>query len=274
MAMKDTFLELSPEHGGMRYGPFTGMEIRLGSLPAPRNDLTIPENLGILPEHVKIISQGDGSFVVAPVERSAAVFIWRSGGAPKQIVTPVAIQSADDIHSADAFSLGSVEGPKFYVLRVEREKPKAKDDTAFKRARGKLTGKSMMDEIKRQGVASVITTKGGAFFQYYWTFVRTGTIFRPRYIIMFFLIGVGWITSGIVGIFSCSLGMQNNTMENNLAAKDEALDDCLGIGESNERTFRTEVARVLSYQNDEVNLARKNKWINSLPKKSDFTKLL
>ena len=69
MAETVTFLELAPEFGGTRFGPFTGFEIRLGSDPT-RNDITIPESLGVAPEHVKVLRQPDGSFILAPVDRS------------------------------------------------------------------------------------------------------------------------------------------------------------------------------------------------------------
>ena len=123
----------------------------------------MPEDLGILPEHVKIVVQGDGSFVVAPIERSAEVYIWRSGMPAKKITSPIAVQSADDIYSADASSVGSVEAEVFRAPS-EREKPKDPGNDPFSRAKKRLTGKSILDEIKRQGVASVVTTKGGAFF--------------------------------------------------------------------------------------------------------------
>ena len=101
MAMKDTFLNY-PRTWRSAVWAFVGMEIRLGSLPAPRNDVTLPEDLGILPEHVKIISQGDGSFLVAPVERAAVVFVWRSGR-PQNKSRPHMPFSPQTKFSADAF---------------------------------------------------------------------------------------------------------------------------------------------------------------------------
>ena len=270
MPIKDTFLELSPEHGGVRFGPFSGMEIRLGSLPSPHNDISLPEDLGILPEHVKIVSQGDGSFVVAPIERSAEVYIWRSGMPAKKITSPIAVQSADDIYSADAFSVGSVEGPKFFVLQVEREKPKDPGNDPFSRAKKRLTGKSILDEIKRQGVASVVTTKGGAFFQYYWTFIKTGTIFQPRYLIMFFLIGCGWLTTGVLGLFNCSQQVDFQKQEVAVASCEEKL-DLLGAKSEDKRTFRTEAARTLARVDGKVEAGQRKKWEMSLPD-NDFTK--
>jgi hypothetical protein len=273
MSMKDTFLELSPEHGGLRFGPFKGLEIRLGSLPDPQNDITLPEELGILPEHVKIISQGDGSFVVAPVERSASVFIWRSGGNPKQIVTPVAIQSADDVFSADAFSVGSVEGPKFFVLQIQKAKPKAAENDPFKKAKGRLSSKSMIAEIKRQGMTGFVTTKGGAWFQYWWTFIRTGTIFQPRYIIMGFLILSGYLATGGMGLLSCKFKADQWQADAKIASAEESLQLCRGGAKSNERTFVTEAARIMGGSpTDPTSQEQRTLWLNTLSWNPTFRK--
>ena len=51
-----TFLQLSPEFGGTRFGPFEVVEIRLGSDP-DQNDITLPETLGVAEQHVKVLRQ-------------------------------------------------------------------------------------------------------------------------------------------------------------------------------------------------------------------------
>ena len=226
----------------------------------------------MLPEHVKVVSQGDGSFVIAPIERSAVVYIWRSGAQPKQISTP--IQSADDIFSADAFSVGTLEGPKFYILRVDRPKPKAEPNDAFNRAKKRLTGKSMLDEIKRQGVASFVTTKGGAWLQYYWTFVRTGTIFQPRYIIMFFLIGTGWIV-GVVGDIKRLPSRRFVQRKQHDRESKEQIIRCQGRKDGDDRTFGTEVGRILSFANNQVDMRSRERWEAAFGDLSgDFPKLV
>ena len=182
MALTETFLELAPEFGGTRFGPFSGMEIRLGSDPSS-NDITLPENLGVLPQHVKLINQGDGSFIVAPIQRSAGVFMFRSGAAAKQVTSPIALQSGSDTYSADSFSVVTAEGPRFYVLQV-MTKPEAKTrESQLKAASKRLSGKSLWAELKRQGLVMFLTTKGGQEIQRWLTFIKTGAILRPRNII-------------------------------------------------------------------------------------------
>jgi hypothetical protein len=118
MAETVTFLQLAPEFGGTRFGPFLGYEIRVGSDPN-RNDITVPESLGVAPEHVKILRQPDNTFILAPVERTATLFYWRAGATrPTQLNAPRAVQDGD------GFSLVTPEGPRFYIL-LENDKKKA-----------------------------------------------------------------------------------------------------------------------------------------------------
>ena len=110
MAKTLHFLQLSNEFGGTKFGPFDTPEVRLGSDPG-RNDITLPENLGVAPEHVKVLIQGDGSYIVAPVERSAAVFVWRGGARkPKELSSPIAV------NAGDSFALVTPEGIRFFIL--------------------------------------------------------------------------------------------------------------------------------------------------------------
>ena len=48
MSRNHTFLQLAPEFGGTKFGPFEHVEIRLGSDPA-NSDITLPEALGAAP---------------------------------------------------------------------------------------------------------------------------------------------------------------------------------------------------------------------------------
>ena len=49
-----TYLRLTPEFGGTRFGPFEGVEIRLGS-NGEQCHIVLPESLGVFPEHVKLV---------------------------------------------------------------------------------------------------------------------------------------------------------------------------------------------------------------------------
>lgn len=195
MAKTVTFLQLSQEFGGTRFGPFQGVEVRLGSDPS-RNDITLPEALGVASEHVKILKQQDGSFILAPIDRTAAVYYWRAGSSkPKQITTPMAVQSGD------GFSLVTAEGPRFYIM-VEIDR--AAIEAAAKESQG--PGMSMPNvnakaggvvrEIKRVGMAKFFTTKIGHYAQNGWRFVSTGQMFSPVYIVLGMTMFSGWLFAG------------------------------------------------------------------------------
>jgi hypothetical protein len=206
MAKTVTFLQLSEEFGGTRFGPFDSVEIRLGSDPS-RNDITLPEALGVEPEHVKILKQQDSSFIIAPVDRTTAVFFWRDGSRKsKQVQAPMAVQGGD------GFSLVTPEGPRFYLL-VEQDPASIAE--AAKDAQGpglgnlaSGKGKGILHEIKRVGLAKVMTTNVGHFFQNAGRMVVTGQIFSPMYIVMGMTMASGWIFAGGA---SCTALSFNNT---------------------------------------------------------------
>lgn len=206
-----TFLQLSPDFGGTKFGPFTGVEIRLGSDPT-RNDIVLPEALGVAPEHVKVIKQGPTNFIIAPTQRTAAVFIYKaSGGPPKQAVTPMAAQPGD------SFAVVTAEGPRFYI--VAEAPPKQTASAAAGRARNRLSFGSFVQEFQRQGFTAVLTTGPGQMAQRAFNYVISGAIFRPRNIIMLLTIGSGWM----FGTFS---GCRASGLSSSLATANEDLDEC------------------------------------------------
>ena len=103
------YLVLSPEFGGTRFGPFEGLEARLGS-NKERSHITLPESLGVAKEHCKVIRQGPASLILAPTERTAAVYLWKGDARrPVQVQTPTAVRPGD------SFSLVTPEGPRFFI---------------------------------------------------------------------------------------------------------------------------------------------------------------
>ena len=87
-----TYLSLTPEFGGTRFGPFEGLEVRLGS-DAERCHIVLPASLGVISEHVKLIRQGPLNLILAPAERTATVFLYRQGERrPTQLNAPTAVR--------------------------------------------------------------------------------------------------------------------------------------------------------------------------------------
>jgi hypothetical protein len=212
MRSTQTFLQLSAEFGGTKFGPFSGVEIRLGSDPS-RNDITLPEGLGVAPAHVKVIIQTDGSFIVAPVERTATVWLYRANaGKPKQMTSPAAVSAND------GFSLVTAEGPRFYIITEEPLAQKAVDaPTAMQKATKGINTKGVLDEIKRVGFARAVTTELGGQLYGYWTFLSTGNIFAPRYIVMGMTMASGFIFSGGTSCAALSLYNQATSAKKDLS---------------------------------------------------------
>lgn len=185
---EETYLQLAPEFGSTKFGPFLGVEIRLGS-DATMNDITLPEAYGIAPEHIKILIQPDGSYILAPTQRSASVYAFRGQGRPKQITAPMAVAPGD------SFALATPEGPRFFILReLPKNAGKAEmPQDSIDRARKRLTGRAILEEIKRVGLSKVFMTGVGNLAMRAWTFFKSGSFLQPRYIVMMMAIATGWI---------------------------------------------------------------------------------
>ncbi len=205
MARASTFLELAPEFGGTLFGPFPGPEIRLGSSP-DRTDIRLPETLGVAAVHCRVVRQDDTTWLIAPVDRAAAVWFHRSsGGRPSQLDAPVAARAGD------AFSLVTPEGPRF-TLRIETGK--SADDASGK-SHGQPPPSSNFvarfgREIFRIGLARMITARIGASGMWLYNFVRNGTFLSPVFLVGFLTMGSGWFLAG--GSSCAALGLNKTRL--------------------------------------------------------------
>jgi hypothetical protein len=160
------FLQLGEEFGGARFGPFSTSPIRLGSDPQ-QNEITLPEALGVSPQHLQLIPQNPG-YLLSPSSKTAAVYLF-SGGRVKEIAAPTPIAEGD------SFALATEQGPRFTLQEEIGRMPAAGQAPAP--ARGLLA------EIRRRGLAKVLTTKLGNQLQSAWTFMRTGQFMSPIYVV-------------------------------------------------------------------------------------------
>ncbi|MFZ5480778.1 MAG: hypothetical protein ACOZNI_28720 [Myxococcota bacterium] len=186
------YLVLSPEFGGTRFGPFEGIEARLGS-NKERCHITLPEALGVAKEHCKVIRQGGTNMILAPSERTAAVFLWKGDARrPMQVQTPTAVRPGD------SFSLVTPDGPRFLIELGELPaEVKAARAPASRRGPRGLTAGRLADEAKRMGIARLLTYGPLAIANRAWYFVKSGTIWQPRYIILGTIMLFGYLTSGV-----------------------------------------------------------------------------
>lgn len=223
---EQTYLQLAPEFGGTKFGPFSGVEVRLGSDPT-ENDITLPEAWGIELQHVRILIQPDGSFIVAPTSRLATVYVFRGPGRPKQVTSPMAVASGD------SFALATPEGPRFFILRELPPNAKKNESEgggdAMSRARSRLSPASLFAEVRRVGFAKVFTSTLGAWALKAYTFVITGSIFQPRYIVMGVMIMSGWIMAGGASCGAVRAQMNYSAASGDLVKCEADRDQAAGI---------------------------------------------
>ncbi len=215
------YLQLTPAFGGTRFGPFEGVEVNLGS--SPDCDIVIPEDFGVAPHHVKVLRQEGMGLIIAPVERTAAVYVWKGGAQrPQQIATPVAVNHGDE------FSLATPEGPRFNVQLDELpEEMKRQRDPLAGLGRVKPSGADLKKETRRQILFRIFATGPGQLFLSTWQMIKSGKLFTPRYLVAGAAIFGGYIFGGVQ---SCSKG----EMQFEFAEASEELEDCKQQNEFNE----------------------------------------
>lgn len=184
------YLVLSPEFGGARFGPLEDLEVRLGS-DGNRCRIVVAESLGVLREHCKLIRQGGGSFLLAPAERTAAVFLWKGDARrASQVTAPTAVRPGD------SFAMVSPDGPRF-TIEIAPLPPEvlAKRRPPPSRGPRGLSAKKFADEGWRMVLARLWTIGPVALANRAWYMVQSGAIWQPR-----ILIAAGMALFAMVGM--------------------------------------------------------------------------
>lgn len=189
-----TYLRLSQEFGGTRFGPFEGAEVRLGSNPE-RCHIVLPEALGVRAEHARLMRQGPQNLILAPSERAAAIYLYKAGERRHvQLNTPTAVRPGD------SFALVTADGPRF-IIELDELPPeiKAKREESKRVATGKrrLSAEAMGNEVKRQAWTRVLVLGPAQFAQRAMVYIKSGAIYQPRNIIMFATLAGGWVFGGV-----------------------------------------------------------------------------
>ncbi len=194
MALGDLvlYLVLSPEFGGTRFGPFEGLEARLGS-NKERCHITLPESLGVAKEHCKVIRQGGASMILAPSERTAAVFLWK-GDARR----PVQVQAPTAVKPGDSFALVTPEGPRFYIELGELPpEMKAARSGAARRGPKNLTAGRFASAGWDLFLARLYTFSPVSIAMRAMYFVKSGAIWQPRILLLGAIMLFGYFSTGV-----------------------------------------------------------------------------
>jgi hypothetical protein len=183
--MGDTWLQLPPEMGGTRFGPFRGGIVQIGTDNA-QCQIVLQANTGIAPVHVTVAVQGPGSYLVQPIQRGFGLFLVRAGGG----MSPVA--AAVQASAGDTLVVGTPAGPRF-TLSYEETATQATAPRGQK-ARGGASGFAgkMGQEMMRQQKARWLM-RNPLYREYYRLShrYRSGALTNPRVLAGLLLGGAG-----------------------------------------------------------------------------------
>ena len=213
MATKNLFLQLPPELGGVRFGPFPG-NVTIGSDPK-RAQIVLDPSMGIFPAHAAIGKLADGTLSLAPCTREAKVFLMPHGQPHVWPITgPVVVNLGDQI------IVGTPSGPRFQLLSDQplAAAPTAGQILATAQRSGELgflqsmgsaldgilrpTGGGISGEIQRQLTSRALAHNPWLRDGYtLWTRFRHGQLFSP-----YILVGLMFAVISMLGAgsFSCS----------------------------------------------------------------------
>jgi hypothetical protein len=236
-----TYLRLTPEFGGTRFGPYEGLEVRLGSDPE-RCHIVLQPELGVQAEHVKLFRESQENLILAPSERTAAVFLFRANGTRStQVTTPTAVRPGD------AFSLVTTGGHRFIIeLDILPEEIREQRKKASRTGKARMNKGAILAEGKRQLLTRLLVNGPAQMAQRALTFVKSGSIFQPRYLFLGVAMFGGWVFGGVS---MCS----GRSMKTKLKVTNQRFENCeqelsfaenLG-GNSTESSFEQLAAKVV-----------------------------
>jgi hypothetical protein len=217
MARHDVWLQLGEEFGGTPFGPLGSGEVRIGT--AADTHVRVAPGLGVDPVHARVISEGQDAWLLAPVERSAEIWLLRAGQRD-----PTLLRAPVTVRTGDAFMLGSPHGVRFHL--VSRQGPRdrrAAAANAEPTSTVSMYKTALAGEVLRRMRSAVLTTWLGRMVQNGWLFIRTGQMFSPVYII-----GVlGMLSTGAFGAFNFK---KARDLQLTVQEKSAALESCEGSG--------------------------------------------
>lgn len=201
--MEPTFLQLPPDLGGLRYGPFRDAVV-FGS-DGQRCQMVLDPGHGIYPVHATLSPQGP-HYTLQPAGPDCKIFLIPPGQAQVWPVTsPVQAQVGATV------ILGTPSGPRFQIQRgtpAFRTAFQGQGDAAVLGGldhalhRVGVSGSGIGEELGRRAKASLLAQSGPARDVYrLWTRARTGQLTNPVV-----LVGAGIAMLGALstGAISCS----------------------------------------------------------------------
>ena len=184
--MGDTWLQLPPEMGGTRFGPFRGGIVQIGT-DNRQCQIVLQPTPGIAPVHVTVAVQGPGSYLVQPIQRGFGLFVVRAGGG----MSPVA--AAVQASAGDTLVVGTPSGPRF-TLTYEEASVQVNGARQTQQRQGGASGFAgrLGQELMRQQKARWLM-RNPLYREYYRLShrYRSGALTNPRVLVGLLLGGGG-----------------------------------------------------------------------------------
>ena len=187
-------LKLSEAFGGHRFGPFSSGAVHFGT-DRGRCQIVLDASTGLAPCHA-VFTIGPGlQFSIAPIDRSCAVYVIRSGTTRANQV-----MGATALGPNDSFTLGSINGARFFI-ESQQSTPLGQSRSSHARhpsQPGYAT--AFGQEVQRQMETRLLTK----FPMYrvaheYWYKYKTGVLSQPRNVIALVVMVLGFLGTGCIG---------------------------------------------------------------------------
>jgi hypothetical protein len=189
-----TFLQLAPEQGGNRFGPFNGGAIQLGSDQKKcQIFLGMP---GIAPIHATVMDHGNGAYTVAPSQRGLGLLLMQNGQL-RPLDQPAQARVGDTIyvggHNGARFTLqfdgpGGNRGAGVALGGMAPAAAAVQSQSHMPNVGGRYAkqggfGNAMANELQRQAFGRLLAkTPLRDYYSLIYRF-RSGSALQPRYII-------------------------------------------------------------------------------------------
>ena len=195
--MSEIYLQLTPQHGGHRFGPFHTGAVYLGT-DRSKCQILLDSSTGLAPCHAVLTISANQTFTLAATSRSHPVFVVPPGDSKAYAcLDPVTVQAGSMIY------LGSLQGPQFTLVH-QGARPTGRPPGQHGRAPGQPGyGRAIGQEAQRQ-VETHLLTKVPAYrvFQEYWYKYKTGVLSQPRNVIGLVVVILGFLGTFCFGCAS------------------------------------------------------------------------
>ena len=189
--MSSIFLNLAPQLGGTRFGPFEGPYVGIGSDPE-QCQVVLPAEYGVYPVHIWL-TPGNAGWVIQMAVQGASTFLTTSN------YESLPLQEAVELHDGDSFAVGAPHGPAFTIETATSKKKSAANRIRLG-GRQRPTANGIGNEVMRQISTKAMTNGTFAQFSQLFFRARSGAMFQPRYIVGA-LIGLGGtVCAGCAGL--------------------------------------------------------------------------